>query len=422
LKFLVIGSGGLEHALCWAIAASPLCYAVWCAPGNAGIAREAQCVPDLSSDDLDGILAFARKQAIDLVIVGPEAPLCAGLVDKLEAAGIKAFGPSAAAAQIEGSKGFMKDLCAKYGVPTAKYRRFRDPVLARAYVAQQSGRVVVKADGLAAGKGVLLPETKAEAVAAVEQSMIKGAFGKAGAEIVIEEFMEGEEASFFVLVDGTTAVPFGTARDHKRVGDGDTGPNTGGMGAYSPAPMVDEAMHERVMAEIINPVVAGLAAEGAPYKGILYAGLMLTAEGPKVIEFNCRLGDPEAQVLLPRLQSDLIPAMFAACDGVLDQFDLRWYDEAAVCVVMASNGYPGAYANGTEIKGLANLAGLLDVIPFHAGTVADGDRVLAKGGRVLGITGLGETIKDATARAYEAVDRIDWPDGFCRRDIAAREA
>ena len=419
MKFLVVGSGGREHALCWAIAASPLCDALYCAPGNAGIAREAECLPDLKAENLAGIEVFARENAIDMVVVGPEGPLCDGLVDKLEAAGIRAFGPSAAAAQIEGSKGFMKDLCAKYGVPTAKYRRFRDPLLARAYVAQQSGRVVIKADGLAAGKGVVLPETQAEAIAAVEQAMIKGAFGKAGAEIVVEEFMKGEEASFFAVVDGKNAVAFGTARDHKRVGDGDIGPNTGGMGAYSPAPAVDEAMHERIMSEIIQPVVDGMAAEGAAYKGILYAGLMLTAEGPKVIEFNCRLGDPEAQVLLPRLQSDLIPAMFAACDGVLDQFDLRWYDEAAVCVVMAANGYPGSYEKGTEIKALGSLSDLLDVLPFHAGTTLDGDKIKATGGRVLGITGLGDTIQEARDRAYVAIDRIDWPEGFCRRDIAA---
>ena len=419
MKFLVIGSGGREHALCWSIAASPLCDALYCAPGNAGIAREAECLPGLSVDNHSGILAFARDNAIDLVVVGPEGPLCDGLVDKLEAAGIKAFGPSKAAAQIEGSKGFMKDLCAKYGVPTAKYRRFRDPVQARAYVAQQSGRVVVKADGLAAGKGVLLPETKAEAVAAVEQAMIKGAFGKAGQEVVIEEFMEGEEASFFALVDGKTALPFGTARDHKPVGDGDTGPNTGGMGAYSPAPTVDDAMHERIMTEIINPVVQGMAAEGAPYKGILYAGLMLTADGPKVIEFNCRLGDPEAQVLLPRLQSDLVPAMFAASDGLLSQFDLRWYeDEAAVCVVMAADGYPGSYEKGTEIRNLDALAGGTDVIAFHAGTSAEGERILATGGRVLGITGIGDSIPEARERAYDAIGKIDWPQGFCRRDIA----
>jgi len=419
VKFLVVGSGGREHALCWAIAASPLCDALYCAPGNAGIAREAECLPDLKAENLAGIEVFARENAIDMVVVGPEGPLCDGLVDKLEAAGIRAFGPSAAAAQIEGSKGFMKDLCAKYGVPTAKYRRFRDPLLARAYVAQQSGRVVIKADGLAAGKGVVLPETQAEAIAAVEQAMIKGAFGKAGAEIVVEEFMKGEEASFFALVDGKNAVAFGTARDHKRVGDGDIGPNTGGMGAYSPAPAVDEAMHERIMSEIIQPVVDGMATEGAAYKGILYAGLMLTAEGPKVIEFNCRFGDPEAQVLLPRLQSDLIPAMFAACDGVLDQFDLRWYDEAAVCVVMAANGYPGSYEKGTEIKALGSLSDLLDVLPFHAGTTLDGGKIKATGGRVLGITGLGDTIQEARDRAYVAIDRIDWPEGFCRRDIAA---
>jgi len=421
LNFLVIGSGGREHALCWAIAASPLCDALYCAPGNAGIAREAECLPDLGAEDLDGILAFARDNAIDLVVVGPEAPLCAGLVDRLETVGIRAFGPSAAAARIEGSKGFMKDLCAKYGVQTAAYARFTDPEAAKAHVRAQPGRVVVKADGLASGKGVLIPETLDEAVAAIDMAMVEGVFGTAGAEIVVEEFMEGEEASFFALVDGRTAVPFGTARDHKRAGDGDTGPNTGGMGAYSPAPMVDEAMGERIMREIIDPVVQGLAAEGAPYKGVLYAGLMLTAAGPKVIEFNCRLGDPEAQVLLPRLQSDLIPAMFAARDGVLDQFDLRWYDDAAVCVVMASMGYPGSYAKGTEIKGLDSLSGLLDVITFHAGTSGEDGRILATGGRVLGITGIGDTIAEAATRAYEAVDRIDWPEGFCRRDIAARE-
>jgi len=418
VKFLVIGGGGREHALCWAIAASPLCDTLWCAPGNAGIAREAQCVADLKADDLDGIVAFAKNNAVDLVIVGPEAPLCAGLVDRLEDAGIKAFGPSAAAARIEGSKGFMKDLCAKYGVPTAAYRRFSDPEKAKAHVRAQPGRVVVKADGLAAGKGVLIPKSAEEAVAAIDTAMIEGEFGEAGAEIVVEEFMEGEEASFFALVDGKTALPFGTARDHKRAYDGDEGPNTGGMGAYSPAPMVDEAMAERIMTEIINPVVAGMAAEGAPYTGILYAGLMLTAEGPKVVEFNCRFGDPEAQVVLPRLQSDLIPAMFAARDGVLDQFDLRWYDDAAVCVVMAAKGYPGAYKKGAEMKGLDALAGSLDVIPFHAGTTADGGRLLASGGRVLGITGLGDTLEEARQRAYEAVAKIDWPDGFYRRDIA----
>jgi phosphoribosylamine---glycine ligase len=418
VKFLVVGSGGREHALCWAIAASPLCSDVWCAPGNAGIAREARCVP-IAVDDHEKLLSFARENAVDLVVVGPEAPLCAGLVDFLEAAGIKAFGPSAAAARIEGSKGFMKDLCAKYGVPTANYRRFTDVSAAKTYVLAQNQPVVVKADGLAAGKGVLIPSTVEETLTAIEAAMVEGAFGQAGSEIVVEEFMEGEEASFFALVDGNTALPFGTARDHKRVGDGDIGPNTGGMGAYSPAPMIDEELTRRIMSEIIEPVVHGMAAEGAPYKGILYAGLMLTDEGPKVVEFNCRLGDPEAQVLLPRLQSDLIPAMFAARDGVLDQFDLRWYDEAAVCVVMAANGYPGPYERGTEIKGLETLASLLDVIVYHAGTEADGPQVLATGGRVLGITGLGETIPLARERAYEAIAKIDWPEGFCRRDIAA---
>ena len=279
---------------------------------------------------------------------------------------------------------------------------------------------MVKADGLAAGKGVSLPATKAEAVAAIEQAMIKGVFGKAGNEIVIEEFLEGEEASFFALVDGAHALPFGTARDHKRASDGDRGPNTGGMGAYSPAPQVDEALAKRIMAEIVDPIVAGLAAEGAPYKGFLYAGLILTADGPKVIEFNCRLGDPEAQVLLPRLLSDLVPAMFAARDGVLDQFDLRWYEKLAVCVVMAANGYPGRYEKGTEIKGLDTLSDLLDVIPFHAGTRDVEGRIEAHGGRVLGLTGLGDTLEKARGRAYEAVERLDWPQGFCRRDIAGK--
>ena len=419
MKILVVGSGGREHALCWAIAASPLVERLYCAPGNAGIAAEAECVP-IGADDIDGLVGFAADRAIEFVVVGPEAPLAAGLVDRLEAAGIKAFGPSAEAAQLEASKGFTKDLCTKYGIPTAAYGRFTEAGPAKAFIRDNGAPIVVKADGLAAGKGVIIAETVAEAEAAVDDMLSAGAFGAAGAEIVIEEFLTGEEASFFALIDGKHALPLVSVQDHKRVGDGDTGPNTGGMGAYSPAPIVTEAMEAAVMERIITPTVEAMREEGTPYKGVLYAGLMIEDGAPKLLEYNVRFGDPECQVLMARLMSDLLPALIAARDGVLDMFDLRWHEEAALCVVMASEGYPGAYDRGSEIRGLETAGALDGVTVFHAGTRTEDTRVLADGGRVLGVTALRPTIAEAHSRAYQAVGRIDWPQGFCRRDIGWR--
>jgi phosphoribosylamine--glycine ligase len=419
MRILVVGSGGREHALCWSIGASPLCDKLYCAPGNAGIAREAECMP-IAADDLDGIVRFATENRIDFVVVGPEAPLVLGLVDRLEAAGIKAFGPSQAAAALEGSKGFAKDFCAKYNIPTGAYRRFRQRDAARAYVKEKGAPIVVKADGLAAGKGVTVAMTEDEALAAIDAAMVDNRFGMAGAEVVIEEYLEGEEASFFALCDGTHALPLGAAQDHKRVGDGDTGPNTGGMGAYSPAPVITRMMTEAIMSTIIRPTIAGMAKEGRPFKGVLFAGLMITRQGPKLIEYNVRFGDPECQVLIPRLKSDLLPALIAARDGGLGNFDLRWHDETALCVVMAANGYPGDYQKGTEIRNLDGAEAIPGVTIFHAGTTSDGGRVLATGGRVLGVTALAGTIASAQKAAYQAVDAIDWPGGFCRRDIGWR--
>ncbi len=419
MKVLVVGSGGREHALCWAIAASPLCDRLYCAPGNAGIAVEAECVA-IAADDIDGLGAFCRAEAIGFVVVGPEAPLVLGLVDRLEAAGIKAFGPTAAAAVLEGSKRFMKDLCARHGIPTADYARFTDASAAKAHVAACGAPIVVKADGLAAGKGVVVARTVAEAEAAIDAALVDRRFGAAGSELIIEECLEGTEASVFALVDGETALPLAGAQDHKRAHDGDAGPNTGGMGAFSPTPLLDAAMQARVMAEIVRPTVAAMAAEGHPFKGVLYAGLMLTPDGPKLLEYNVRFGDPECQVLMPRLMSDLLPALIAARDGVLKTVDLRWYDHAAVCVVMAANGYPGAYDRGDPIGGLDAAAEMPGATLFHAGTRAGpGDAVLADGGRVLGVAATGADLAIARANAYAAVDRIDWPGGFCRRDIAA---
>ncbi|MEX0814969.1 MAG: phosphoribosylamine--glycine ligase [Dongiaceae bacterium] len=422
MRILVVGSGGREHALCWSIAASPLTDKLYCAPGNAGIATAAECVP-LAADDLRGLVDFAVEAHIDFVVIGPERPLTLGLVDRLEAAGVKAFGPSAEAARLEGSKGFMKDLCARHGIPTAAYGRFTNAGAAKAFVAERGAPIVVKADGLAAGKGVIIAESLAEAEAAIDAMLTERRFGEAGTAIVVEEFLEGEEASFFALVDGATALPLASAQDHKRVGDGDTGPNTGGMGAYSPAPNVGAAMADEIMARIVTPTVAAMAAEGRPFKGVLYAGLMLTGEGPKLLEYNVRFGDPECQVLCVRLMSDLLPALIAARDGVLGSLDLRWHDRAALTVVLAAKGYPGDPLKGTEIRGLAAAAALPDVTIFHAGTrrAADG-RLLADGGRVLGVTALGATVAEARARAYRAVELIDWPGGFCRRDIGRRAA
>nr|WP_298686196.1 phosphoribosylamine--glycine ligase [uncultured Dongia sp.] len=420
MRILVVGSGGREHALCWKIAASPLCDKLYCAPGNAGIAADAECVP-INAEDIPALVAFAQTEKIDFVVVGPEGPLVKGLADALEAAGIATFGPSAKAAELEGSKGFMKDLAAKYHVPTAAYQRFRDAAAAKAFAATLPVPVVVKADGLAAGKGVVIAQTHTEANAAIDAMMLDRHFGEAGAELVVEEFMTGEELSFFALCDGTHAVPLASAQDHKQVGDGDTGPNTGGMGAYSPAPISTPEIERRIMAEIILPTVAGMAAEGRPFKGVLFAGIMVTKDGPKLIEFNCRFGDPECEVLMLRLKSDVLPALMAARDGGLKNFDLRWFDAAAVTVVMAANGYPGKPETGTVIRNLDAAAKLADVAVFHAGTkLNDAGEIIAAGGRVLAVSATGVDVKLAQQRAYQAVDAIDWPGGFCRRDIAHR--
>ncbi|HEX4570784.1 MAG TPA: phosphoribosylamine--glycine ligase [Dongiaceae bacterium] len=420
MRILVVGSGGREHALCWAIAASPLVTKLFAAPGNAGIAEEAECVA-IAAEDVARLTAFAVEQKIDFVVVGPEAPLVLGLVDRLAEAGIKAFGPSAAAAALEGSKGFMKDLCAKYGIPTAAYARFTDSGQAKAYVARQRLPIVVKADGLAAGKGVVIATTLEEAIMAIDSMMAERIFGAAGAELVIEEFLEGEELSFFALVDAKTALPLISAQDHKRAGDGDTGPNTGGMGAYSPAPAATAVLEAQIMGSIIQPTVAAMAAEGRPFKGVLYAGLMLTQAGPKLLEYNTRFGDPECQVLCLRLMSDLLPALIASADGVLDKLHLRWQPRTALTVVMAARGYPGDYRRGTEIRGLDAVAAMKGVKVFHAGTRrAEDGRLLANGGRVLGVSALGEDIEEARRLAYGAIDAIDWPEGFCRRDIGWR--
>ena len=419
MNILVIGSGGREHALCWAIAGSPLTDKVYCAPGNAGIAADAECVP-IAAADAAGLIDFCRRNRIDFVVVGPEAPLVAGLVDALEAAGIAAFGPTAAAAALEGSKSFMKDLCAREGIPTAAFRRFRDAAAAKAHVARHGAPVVVKADGLAAGKGVVVALTIAEANDAIDAALGAGKFGAAGAEIVVEDFLAGEEASFFALLDGTDALPLAAAQDRKRAFDGDTGPNTGGMGACSPVPAVTPEIEGAVMERIILPTARAMARDGRPFKGVLYAGLMLTDEGPKLLEYNVRFGDPECQALVMRLKSDLLPALLAVHDGVLRDVDLRWYDETALCVVMAARGYPDDPLRGTEIRGLAAAASDPDVKIFHAGTRREGGRLLADGGRVLGVTALGSDLAAARARAYTAIGRIDWPEGFYRRDIGKR--
>ena len=420
MKVLVVGGGGREHALCWSIAASPLVAKLYCAPGNAGIAQDAECVP-IAAEDVEDLIAFATENKIEFVVVGPEAPLVAGLVDKLAAIGIKSFGPSASAAMMEGSKGFMKDFCVRHSIPTATFGRFTDVATAKKFISENNLPIVVKADGLAAGKGVIIAETVEQANSAVEDMLDGGAFGPAGAEVIIEEFLRGEEASFFALCDGEIAIPLVSAQDHKRVGDGDMGPNTGGMGAYSPAPIVTDAMANTIMETIINPTMEGMKAEGTPYKGVLYAGLMIEDGEPKLLEYNVRFGDPECQVLMMRLMSDLLPALIASADGVLKNFDLRWYDEPVLTVVMAANGYPGSYDKGTEIGGLDNAATTEDVTIFHAGTAPGNDgKILATGGRVLGITSIGSTVAEAQTRAYQAIDQINWPGGFCRRDIGWR--
>jgi phosphoribosylamine--glycine ligase len=418
LNVLLIGGGGREHALAWKLKQSPLLGTLYCAPGNAGIAEVAEIVA-LDIGDHAAVARFCKEREVGLVIIGPEAPLVAGLTDDLEGQGITVFGPSQAAARLEGSKGFTKDLCARAGIPTASYARFSDAASAKAYLARQTLPVVIKADGLAAGKGVTIAETKADAKAAID-ACFSGAFGAAGSELVIEEFLRGEEASFFALIDGETALPLATAQDHKRAYDGDRGPNTGGMGAYSPAPIMTPALCRRVMLEIIDPTVRAMAQAGTPFKGVLYAGLMIDDGASKLIEYNVRFGDPECQPLMLRLNSDLLPAFLATAEGRLDGVKLEWSDDPALCVVMAAKGYPGAYAKGSEIKGLDEAARDPAVQIFHAGTKRDGNRILADGGRVLGVTARGPDIRDAQERAYAAVDKIDWPGGFCRRDIGWR--
>ncbi|MBN9072732.1 MAG: phosphoribosylamine--glycine ligase [Rhizobiales bacterium] len=417
MNVLLIGSGGREHALAWKLAASPLLEKLYAAPGNPGIAGEAECVA-LDVDDHPAVAAFCREKAIGLVVVGPEAPLVAGLGDALRAAGIAVFGPSRAAAQLEGSKGFTKDLCARFGIPTGAYGRFTDAVEAAAYVREKGAPIVVKADGLAAGKGVTVAMTVEEALAAVA-TCFDGAYGKAGAEVVVEEYLDGEEVSFFCLCDGVTALPFGSAQDHKRVGDGDTGPNTGGMGAYAPVPAMTAAMEERVMREIVEPTVRGMAELGHPFSGVLFAGLMITASGPKLIEYNVRFGDPECQVLMMLLEDDLLPLLLAVAEGCLSGLSAHWRDQAALTVVVAAKGYPGTPEKGSVIRGLdrAEEAGAK---VFHAGTAKRDGVLVANGGRVLAVTATGHSVAEAQAAAYAAVDRIDWPGGFCRRDIGWR--
>ncbi len=418
MNVLLIGSGGREHALAWKLAASPMLTKLYAAPGNPGIAREAECVA-LDAADHDAVLSFCRTNAIDLVVVGPEAPLVAGLADYLRDGGIAVFGPSAEAARLEGSKGYTKDLCARMDIPTAAYRRFNNAPKAKAYLREVGAPVVVKADGLAAGKGVTVAMTLEEALSAVDDCF-EGAFGGAGAEVVVEEFLTGEEASFFCLCDGKIALPFGTAQDHKRVGEGDTGPNTGGMGAYSPASVMTPELVDQVMREIVEPTMRGMAETGAPFSGVLYAGLMLTADGPKLIEYNVRFGDPECQVLMMRLKDDLLVLLKAAADGQLGHMSVRWRDEAALTVVMAAKGYPGTPEKGGAIRGLAE-AGSGGVEVFHAGTAEKDGAIVANGGRVLNVTATGRTVAEARDKAYAAVERIDWAQGFCRRDIGWRE-
>jgi phosphoribosylamine---glycine ligase len=415
MNVLLIGSGGREHALAWKLAQSASLAKLFAAPGNPGISEHATCVA-LNLGDHDAVVAFCRAETIALVVVGPEQPLVDGLADSLRFAGIACFGPSKAAAQLEGSKGFTKDFCARHSIPTAAYARFTARDAARAYVEAQGAPIVIKADGLAAGKGVVVAMTLTEALAAVDDIFAK----PAGASVVVEAFMQGEEASFFVLTDGIHALMFGSAQDHKRVGEGDTGPNTGGMGAYAPAPIMTEAMTTRVMDEIIWPTIHGMAAEGQPYVGVLFAGLMLTDTGPQLIEYNCRFGDPECQVLMLRLASDLLPILHACATGRLNDVTAQWHDHHALTVVMAAKGYPAAPITGSAIKGVEAATALPDVKIFHAGTMMDGATLRASGGRVLNVSATGASVREAQAQAYAAVDVIDWPEGFCRRDIGWR--
>ncbi|OLP54500.1 phosphoribosylamine--glycine ligase [Rhizobium rhizosphaerae] len=416
MKVLLIGSGGREHALAWKIAQSPRLTELFAAPGNPGIAEEATLVA-LDIEDHAAVCAFSVERGIDLVVIGPEAPLVSGLSDALRAAGFAVFGPSKAAAALEGSKGFTKDLCARYSIPTGAYRRFTEAEPAKAYVREQGAPIVVKADGLAAGKGVTVAMTLDEALAAIDDCF-SGSFGAAGAEVVVEAYLDGEEASFFCLCDGKTALPLASAQDHKRVGDGDTGPNTGGMGAYSPAPVMTEAMTQATMERIIAPTIAGMAESGMPFTGVLFAGLMITDKGPELIEYNVRFGDPETQVLMMRLKSDLLPLLHAAATGTLEGLSAEWRPEPALTVVMASKGYPGSFERNTPIAALAREDASAKV--FHAGTAMKDGQLVATGGRVLNVTAMGRSVRAAHDTAYAAIDRIVWDNGFCRRDIGWR--
>lgn len=419
MKILVIGGGGREHALVWKIAQSPLVEKIYCAPGNPGTATLAENLP-IAVDQLDKLLAFAHETKIDLTVVGPEQPLSLGIVDLFEAHGLKTFGPSKEAALIEGSKAFSKDLMQKYNIPTAAYGVFTDLAAAEAFIDRTGAPIVVKADGLAAGKGVIIAHTREEAVSAVSDMLSGNAFGSAGSRVVIEEFLTGEEASFLVITDGRNIIPLASAQDHKAIFDNDLGPNTGGMGAYSPAPVVTPSIHEKAMLQVLQPAIDGMAAEGRSYRGVLYAGLMVKDGEVKTLEFNARFGDPECQPLLMRMKSDIVPVLLAVAGGDLSGTGIEWHDKAAVCVVMAAEGYPGEYRKGDEIIGLDKAAKLDDLYVFHAGTATKEAACVTNGGRVLGVTALGATVKDAISGAYNGVDCITWPGVQYRTDIGRK--
>ncbi len=419
MKVLVVGGGGREHALVWKLTRSPTVSKIYCAPGNGGIRELAVCL-DLDATDIHGLFDFATGNSIDLTVVGPEVPLSMGIVDLFEQKGLRVFGASRGAAQIESSKAFSKDLMKKYRIPTSYYRVFDSPDEAVSYIRETGAPTVVKADGLAAGKGVIICHTVEEAEDAVKMIMVDKLFGDAGERLIVEEFLEGEEASFLAFADGKTVLPMASSQDHKPAYDNDQGPNTGGMGAYSPAPVVTEELHRRIMQDVMIPTVQGMAAEGRPYKGILYAGLMMTADGPKVLEFNARFGDPEAQPILPRMENDLLPVLEACIDGTLDRISLTWKKEASVCVVIAAGGYPGRYEKGTPIGGLEEAASEDGVMVFHAGTALENGKIVSAGGRVLGVTALGPTVREAIEKAYRAVGKISFPGSHFRKDIGMK--
>ncbi len=418
MNILILGSGGREHALAWAVMQNPKCDRLIVAPGNAGIADIAECAA-LDIENGGAVATFAEENAVDFVIIGPEAPLAAGVADRLRDAGVLVFGPSAEAARLEASKSFTKEICDAAGAPTAAYAHFTDAAAAQAHVRAQGTPIVIKADGLAAGKGVIIAQTEDEAIAAIDD-MFGGAFGSAGAEVVIEEFMSGEEASFFVLCDGETVLPIGTAQDHKRVGEGDTGPNTGGMGAYSPAPVMTPEVTQAALDQIVRPTMAEMARRGSPYQGVLYVGLMIKDGAPRLVEYNVRFGDPECQVLMMRLGAQVLDLMQAAAEGRLENAQVNWAEDHALTVVLAANGYPGAYEKGSAIRGLDALTENSRQMIFHAGTSSTNGQIVATGGRVLAVTARADTLAEAQKTAYEMVDAIDWPEGFCRRDIGWR--